>query len=178
MMRTRLLLGLTVLLALAATSCLNPPDYPDTPSISFKSFTRQRVSDRFGTYDTLTVTISFKDGDGDLGLNNDEEQPPYNRLNLDGTENRYYNNYYLQPQIRKANGEFEDTTFSIPFNSRFPRLAPTEKPAPLRGDLSFGYKLFQGSLGRPGAQLRFRVSIIDRALHESNEVITDAVTIP
>jgi hypothetical protein len=179
MIRTLLLLAFTGLLGLSVSSCINPPEYPKEPSISFNSIKAQRVNLITGIYDTITVTVDFKDGDGDLGLSNDETQPPYQELNSDGTRNKYYNNYFFTPQVRQTNGSFVDLPLpsNFNYNSRFPRLAPNEKEAPLKGDLSFGQKFFLGSFPS-GSVVRFKVKIVDRALNESNEIVTDQITIP
>jgi len=53
-----------------AIACTQPPDYPDEPIISFKSMSKNTM--RQGSLigpgaDSLLMTISFTDGDGDLG---------------------------------------------------------------------------------------------------------------
>lgn len=51
--------GLTVV-----SSCLKPPpSYPIEPKIEFKSLSKTVIEE----YDTLTITVNFTDGDGDLG---------------------------------------------------------------------------------------------------------------
>ena len=159
----------------AVSSCLSPPEYPVTPEITFKSIEPNRVATITGTYDTVTVTVSFRDGDGDLGLNNDETDPPFNSTNADGTSNLYYNNYFFQPQILK-DGEFIDYKLAFSYDSRFPRLPPDDRDGPKRGTLSFGQRFFLGTFPS-GSQVRFKVKIVDRALHESNEITTEPITI-
>jgi hypothetical protein len=75
--------ALPALLALGVTGCLNPPDYPETPSIEFKGITKQRMTGPNGTadFDRVVVSVDYKDGDGDLGLRETELQPPYNTNN-------------------------------------------------------------------------------------------------
>jgi hypothetical protein len=48
-------------------ACVRPPDYPIEPRISFSSMSKNTM--RQGTFqqDSVWVTISFTDGDGDLG---------------------------------------------------------------------------------------------------------------
>jgi len=176
-----LALGASLLLAGATvSSCLTAPDYPDTPSIEFEKITSQRVTDSSGTYDRVKITVSYRDGDGDLGLNTGDNtdpdyQPPYQYLNPDNTLNKFYDNYFLQAQRRNTAGTFEDLSFN--YNSRFPRLMPEDRNEPKRGDLSFDLNLIQGAPFFSGDVVRFRLSIADRALNESNEVFTDPITI-
>ncbi|WP_045689603.1 MULTISPECIES: hypothetical protein [Hymenobacter] len=165
-------LSFTALLALASfgvSSCLNPPDYPETPSIEFKSITQKAFDDpNNGVGDTIRITVSFKDGDGDLGVGADDNV---------GT-----NNYFCTLQLRNASNVFEDYKFSANdpgYNGRYPVLTPAsqgDKKAPLRGDLTFRLLIYQGSFPR-NSVVRFRVRIADRALNESNEVFTDAITL-
>ncbi len=60
--------GLTILLA----SCFDPPVYSPTPTIEFESVAFKDVADA-SEFDSLILTIQFKDGDGDMGL--DENDP-------------------------------------------------------------------------------------------------------
>ena len=58
-------------------SCFNPPEYSDVPSIDFENV-RTKVVPGPTTPDSLFVTISFRDGDGDLGGSGTENSPPFN----------------------------------------------------------------------------------------------------
>lgn len=169
-------LGVLLLASGLLSSCLTAPDYPIEPEISFKSIKDQRVSSPSGIYDTITVTVSFRDGDGDLGLSNEDIDPPYNRLNSDNTVNRYYNNYFFQPEQLVAGSTTWTPVYTGSYDSRYPRLTDSEKAEPIKGDLNIGLKFYEASFP-VGAQVRFRVSIADRALHESNVVVTDPITI-
>ncbi|WP_303311078.1 hypothetical protein [Hymenobacter sp. BT730] len=162
---------------LLLNACITPPDYPDTPSIEFKDIKAVRKSPVTGTYDSVAVTVSFKDGDGDLGLDPTDTIPPYNQYNADGTENRFYNNYFFQPLLKGEDGVFRPLDFAFPYNSRYPRLTTTERNEPIKGDLTFSQLFFRGSFPA-GAEVRFEVTIVDRALHESNKVMTSSIIIP
>jgi len=168
--------------SLAVSSCIDRPDFPDTPEIQFKNLQVQRVDTTIGVFDRVTITISFKDGDGDLGLSPDDTMPPYQEFIPPGTTNRNpnYYNYFIQPQ-RKEGGVFVDVVNPPPFgfvgeyNSRFPRLEPnSEKAAPLQGDLRFRIRFDLGAPFQPGDEVRFLVSIKDRALNQSNAITTSS----
>jgi hypothetical protein len=179
--RTLLIGAFFALTGAAVTSCIEPPNYPDEPSIEFKSITAQRIDEVTGTFDTITVSVTFQDGNGDLGLSSDEKNPPYSDRDSQGNINKFKDNYFFEPQIyNESTKTFEpivlpDPTFN--YNSRYPRLAPDNRSAPLKGTLSFGQKFFAGTFP-PGATVRFQVSIADRALHVSNKVTTDPIIIP
>lgn len=86
--------GLASIMLLSLTQCgndeLKNPGYPDEPSIKFDKIKFIEVGD-IADYDTLKFTISYKDGDSDLGLssvNEDDFKYPYHRENFfleDGT---------------------------------------------------------------------------------------------
>ncbi|KAA9339371.1 hypothetical protein F0P96_01760 [Hymenobacter busanensis] len=172
MMRTRLLTGSVVLLGLSATSCLNPPSYPETPSIEFKSIRAEKFSQSAGSTPVYRpiITVTFKDGDGDLGIS--EDLPSYDPPN---DFNYFIDTYLRNPQT----GEFELLGGPGAFNSRFPPLAPNpDKKAPLKGDLNFEVRT--SLLDVPsytGAQMQFKLRIRDRALNESNTITTSVLTL-
>ncbi|QJX48129.1 hypothetical protein HMJ29_14790 [Hymenobacter taeanensis] len=171
--------GALLLAGAGITSCLSAPDYPDVPEITFKSIQQRHVDTLTGVFDRVIVTVGFKDGDGDLGLNTDDINSPFNELDLNGQPNRYYNNYFFQPQLRNSNNQFEDYNLAFSYNGRYPRLSPSDqggRKEPLKGDLNFKVDFFQGTFP-PKSVVRFKVKIADRALHESNEVITEPITV-
>lgn len=61
--------GLMVVLfvGVMVSSCFDPPEYPVVPEIEFKNLTFKDVPNP-SDQDSLILEISFKDGDGDLGL--------------------------------------------------------------------------------------------------------------
>lgn len=76
MKRTLSLLTLLGLLLIA--SCFDPPEYSVIPRIEFQSVRTVEVPGA-STYDSLFVTISFRDGDGDLGRSGTDNAPPFNQ---------------------------------------------------------------------------------------------------
>lgn len=60
-------------MALAISSCFDPPEYPNTPEIEFAgiSFVDTPESAE-ATADTLVLRLDFTDGDGDLGLDQED----------------------------------------------------------------------------------------------------------
>jgi hypothetical protein len=57
-------LSLLFFVGMIWSSCLTPPEYPDEPKIAFVSMQKDTV--RQGL-DSNLITISFEDGDGDIG---------------------------------------------------------------------------------------------------------------
>lgn len=188
---------ITAVAVLAGTiglgSCLKAPDYSVVPKISFESIKLKSV--RVGgsapnTSDTVRVTINFQDGDGDLGLGGrfgvlpDDARFPYAYKNRDSTINRFNNNFFAEAYRKnRVTGAFEKLSATDPskgvYNERYPRLTSAEtKVAPLKGTILRTYAFALGSPFFPGDEVRFQISIVDRALHESNVITTASVIIP
>lgn len=60
-------MAFTGFIALVLLSCFDPPEYSNIPTIEFESVTFTDVSNTSDP-DSLIITVRFKDGDGDLGL--------------------------------------------------------------------------------------------------------------
>jgi hypothetical protein len=75
----------------SAIACQDRPTFPLTPSINLNEFYFKEIQDL--SLDSLIIKIKFEDGDGDLGLNADEIQYPYQLMdpvtNLKGDTLRY-----------------------------------------------------------------------------------------
>ena len=61
-------------------SCIEDNNVSDTPSISYESLEFKKSDNSFNQ-DSLIITINFIDGDGNLGLSNDENNYPYHPYN-------------------------------------------------------------------------------------------------
>ena len=169
-------------------SCVSAPNYPVVPEIDFKEVRVTHVpAGTQDAVDTLKFVLNFRDGDGDLGLSpEDLKSPPFNTT-TGGHNNRGYGyNYFIQPFIKNATtGQFVLFTTPRPFgfvgqyDSFFPRLdGGNTKPAPLKGILNYKFPIsLDGSIYKAGQVFRFEISILDRALHESNKITTSEVTL-
>ncbi|WBA42510.1 hypothetical protein [Hymenobacter canadensis] len=189
MFRTlRLGLGLAVA-SVAVGSCISPPEFPDTPSIEFKSLTvvRQPANPGDIPADSVIITLGFEDGDGDLGLTQDEyNNPPYQRFLDGGALNPDHWNYIIKLFVKNPTGQFVPYTRTPDgltiqpeaYYGQFPHLEPNaEKKAPLQGDLRFGQRLSLGSPFFPGQEVRYEITIKDRALNSSNTVTTSSFVV-
>ncbi|MCB2379094.1 hypothetical protein LGH70_15945 [Hymenobacter sp. BT635] len=171
--------------ALAATagllpSCIEAPDYPDAPRIEFKELRVERNAPGgvFVPIDSVKITVDFTDGNGDLGLEPDELSAPYNPRDANGNYNRTTDNYFIKAFRRSSpTAEFVpyESGSTQGYSSRYPRLfSPDGKTGPLKGSITFTLPLTLGSPFFPGEELRFEVSIMDRALNESNKITTSS----
>ncbi len=146
--------GLVVMLP----SCLPRESFPEEPILTYKSF------DLYS--DSASVTVSFTDGDGDIGLGPSDLAPPYD------TGSVWYFNLFLEYQ-ELHNGEWVTPTLLLPFNYRIPRITPTGQNKALEGDISVAVKPWPIAPA-PFDTVRFSVVLVDRALHVSNSVTTEA----
>src|SRR5687768_16577947 len=121
-----------VLISILSISCEKSPKYALEPAIRFEKISQvYQYNDQILSFeDNITATIYFEDGDGVLGLDqNDLFSEPY--INLD--------NYEVQT-FRKQGGIFVLDTF-LNFNGDFPVLNPKNRKGPIDGTLSrsFGF---------------------------------------
>lgn len=162
--------------------CEQAPDFSPVPHITYESITK--VRDANGD-DSLTISLFYQDGDGDLGLGPDDITSPYQPENSDGSPNFFHFNYHITI-YEKQGGDFVLFTPNNPglfdstaFDGRFPRLAENNEGRYVEGTLHFGFKTFSNTSGQfdPNDTLMFRVKIVDRALNISNTIETDEVVV-
>jgi hypothetical protein len=98
-------------------SCFDPPEFPVVPQIEF-----ERVE--FIEPDSLILYIKFKDGDGDLGLDN---------ANLDYISNPYHNTFFYQ----ENNGKIDSlVTYTVAISNE-EQYHVLDIPNPEKGKLVF-----------------------------------------
>lgn len=178
------------------TSCYSKPDFSNTPSIGFVDIDVVEISNSGGVItDSISITISYKDGDGNLGLSGDipeDSRAPYQSTKIencrqeggetvcDTVPNEFHFNYRLTPLIQDGDN-FVPLSNSITdgFWGRFPRLFEDNKRNPLEGTIIRDTKLFHfpGSFIPPNSIIKFQVQILDRELNESNIIETDTIRV-
>lgn len=179
-MKNRNLIGL-LFLALAAFSCQKPVEYPIEPHIAYEGFTYLFNADSTFSGEGI-VSFSYTDGDGDLGLDDSDTLPPF------GFRDAHYYNMEVD-YLKCVNGEFvvtpllsphvptssTDTVLwdTITFNARFHRLRDSDDPKAISGMMD--YRLVVKNPFSPNDTIKFEIRIVDRALHESNTIQTDAI---
>jgi hypothetical protein len=144
------------------SSCMKKEVYPDIPVIAFQDFTLMYGSRIYP--DSGLLTISFKDGDGDIGLRTDQKAPPFD------TGSIYYYNYIID-YYEKQNGTFVkrifDTASNSAFNSRIPYLTPNDPNKAIKGIIenTLDFHLMPAPVYDT---IKLKFYIYDRALHKSN----------
>ncbi|QKG51710.1 hypothetical protein [Hymenobacter sp. BRD67] len=137
LLRLAVAAGMFGVLATGLSSCLAEPKFSTTPEISFNNINLTHVSRPAITGDSVTVTINYQDGDGDLGLTGPESAaPPY-------VGTRYAYNYFIEAFIKdKSTGQFvslasinrhiTDSTYYVAsqYYSRFEPVTSEDSHAP------------------------------------------------
>lgn len=152
-------------LLLLLASCRPDADYPDEPIIEFKSF------EILGN-DGLLI-ISFTDGDGDIGLKENDTQAPFD------TASYYYNNIFMVYEEMENGNWVQGVDINgdpVVFKYRIPYVTPEGQNKALKGEIKVHVNpYFYNPNSFSSDTVRFRIKIYDRALNESNEVITDEI---
>ncbi|NOT76782.1 MAG: hypothetical protein HOP08_17795 [Cyclobacteriaceae bacterium] len=93
---------LFMVVAVLMGSCFDPPEYSNTPVISYVKTVYKDASNP-SLNDSLIVSVTFKDGNGDLGLNDPDTLDPYN--------NKYYfrflDNSLITYKTRRTNPNYD-----------------------------------------------------------------------
>ena len=147
---------LIVLFLVLMTSCLKKEDLPIIPEIAYESFTLEFDSGMYARRGYLT--ISFKDGDGDIGLFADQTQPPFD------TGSIYYYNYHIDYYERQM-GKYVKVNLDPSFDARIPYLTPTDPNKAIKGIIVDTLPL---NPAPAFDTIKFKFCIFDRALHRSN----------
>ncbi len=142
-------------LILVSPACLKVKNYPDTPQIKVTSAS-------LTSQGTVKAVIEFTDGDGDIGLGEDETNPPYDTLS------KYYNNLLVSYYV-DTDGVWNKW---VDFGYRIKPITPEGKIKVLEGEIQID--LFIDTItSRHKAKYGF--VLVDRALHESNYAESGAI---
>jgi hypothetical protein len=135
------------------------------------------------TKDTLIkVTIGYKDGDGDIGLNPEDTFPPFNYIpdTFNRNINPYFDNFHVEYLERKngtwiplINPESKDT---LRFSARIENITPDGKFKAIRGTMEAEF--FLPFYNERSDTILINVWVYDRALHKSNIVQSPVIVLP
>lgn len=158
------------------TSCWKEPNYPKEPEIEPSYVTQKTIRDLLDNpVAEVTIAIKFKDGDGDLGLNDEDIlKPPFN----DVPGNKFVNNYFVETLIEQ-NGVYVlyETNITDAYTGRFLRLDPDNKGRTIEGELRRSFEVPEGFDITDGTKMKFRIQIADRSLNLSNTIETEPITL-
>ena len=138
------------------SSCMKKEVFPDIPQIAFQGFTTQFDTGIYAKRGFLA--ISFKDGNGDIGLRPNQKEPPFD------TGSIYYYNYIID-YYEKQNGVFIKVALDPPYNARIPYLTPDDPNKAIKGIIVDTLLLNPMPVYDT---VKFKFFIYDRALNKSN----------
>ncbi|MBN2745131.1 MAG: hypothetical protein JXR34_00255 [Bacteroidales bacterium] len=166
-MNWKLLTVFFALLIIASLAgCEKKDEYPPEPAIAFHSFSK--IDNGTGIDDQGILSISFTDGDGDIGLKTEDTLPPYNYASP------YYYNIYID-YFEKKNGVFEKIDLPISNNSRIPYIDADLPEKGIKGIIEV--ELYINNILSNYDTIMFSAYIYDRALNQSNVIETPEIII-
>lgn len=150
--------------------CIKPGDTPDIPAIKYKDFVT------FGK-DSAYFYFTFKDGDGDIGLDNGDTNAPFN------SGSKYYDNLIMTYYYKETDGSFHKYFNPQPtvndtqtFKYRIPNITPVGQNKILDGEIRVWIDWPYSFFGHK--TIKFDAFIYDRALNKSNVINTSEITVP
>ena len=151
-----------VLVLLFLSACFKKQNYPIEPIISEPSFVILG--------DSAVLSFQFTDGDGDIGLEDNETAPPYD------TGSYYYHNlyldYYEKDDVNGWQRGIDLAGDSISFSYRIEPINIKGKSRGIKGSMDVTINTFQNPFSSQSDTIKFTVKLIDRALNESNVIET------
>jgi hypothetical protein len=150
-------------------SCKREESFSVIPIISYKDFKT------YG-FDSATCRINFTDGDGDIGLDPFDTLPPFNLKSHYNSDLFlvYYKfhsktNTWTVVNLTPADTVKKDFD-TLQYKFRIPNLAQNGQKQSLQGEIKVKLR-YPWSI--PGDTFKYKITLVDRALHLSNEVETD-----
>jgi hypothetical protein len=139
-----------VICMILLSSCMKKETFPVIPEIAYQRFILEFDTGMYAKRGFLT--ISFKDGNGDIGLLPSQTKPPYD-----------YN--YIIDYYEKQNGVFVAVPLDPPYNARIPYLTPDDPNKAIKGIIVDTLALNPFPLHDT---VKFKFFIYDRELNKSN----------
>jgi hypothetical protein len=152
-----------ILLLIIAYSCRKKETYPVIPHIDYKSCLIYQS--KAGVDSAGVLTISFTDGDGDIG-----------RAQGDTATDFFINFFEKQKKELK---QFFINNIPINFNSKIPYVTPSGNNKNIKGDISITLDLYPFVIFNIPANksdtVAFQVYITDRSKNKSNVIMTPEI---
>ncbi len=149
------------------SSCVRPPDYPVEPHIEYVSMSKSTLLQGQGPEDTTYITISFTDGDGDLGHFKDGSEEQVLDLFLTDLRTGAQSESFIipfVPELGSGNGVSGEITLRVLTTCCIFPPYVTDAAAPCEPSQQY-----------PVDTLRYEIYLVDRAGNESNRVETEDI---
>ena len=148
---------------LLAGGCLQVETLPPEPSVEFVSVTQLT--------DSASLVFSFKDGDGDIGLD------PNDTTGQFAPGQTFFHNLFVE-YFEKQNGVWQQINLQLPYRYRIPVITPTGQNKSLEGEISIALAPFPTDPFSRFDTVKYSIQLADRALHLSNVVETPEMVTP
>ena len=150
-----------VLIALPfiVSSCFKTEEYGSTPVITFDEFVPMG--------DSAKLIFDFTDGEGDIGLADNQTNAPYN------FGSKYYYNVYVEYLEKDDNEGYKHTLDfngdTIAFPIRIHPILDLDESKSIKGKIEVALTpLYYNPTSSQSDTIKYRIQLIDRELHESN----------
>ena len=142
-------------------ACKKRESFSDIPYLEFSHYELKDSVDALGNITKLCeLHIYFTDGDGDIGLFNDDTIAPYD-YNL-------FVNYF-----EMHNDSLKQINVNPPYHIRMPNLTPTGQNKSLKVDVKYDVNVTY----RNSDSIKFELKLFDRTLNESEWVSSPLIII-
>jgi len=157
---TKITFFLLISIVAGLTSCIKEEQYPIIPHIEFGGFATAK--DITGKDSLGAISISYTDGDGNIGL-----------FPWDTVEPKKYN-FYLKfmELVNNELVEVKPVDSTLTFNARIPLLTPVGRNKNIKGDITMYLELYFARQILKSDTIAFEIYIRDRDLNNSNVVET------
>jgi len=157
---TKITFFLLISIVAGLTSCIKEEQYPIIPHIEFGGFATAK--DITGKDSLGAISISYTDGDGNIGL-----------FPWDTVEPKKYN-FYLKfmELVNNELVEVKPVDSTLTFNARIPLLTPVGRNKNIKGDITMYLELSFARQILKSDTIAFEIYIRDRDLNNSNVVET------
>ena len=142
--------------SLVLMGCPEVEEFPSEPSIEFVSLIRN-------TTDSATLTFSFTDGDGDIGLSDSDTTGSF------APGEPFHHNLFIE-YFELQNGDWTLITLPLPYRYRIPRITPTGQNKLLEGSIDVALAPFPTDPNSAFDTVKYSIQLADRALNLSNVV--------
>jgi hypothetical protein len=126
-------LAIFSLLCVVLSSCFDPPEFPSTPTIEF-----DKVQFVDAATDSLILYLKFKDGDGDLGLDNSDPKYinyPFNNTFFFQEHNGLLDTLYTTTTQSQGSNQLPYEILNIPNAANGKLVFPRTRKKPAYGTL-------------------------------------------
>ncbi len=157
-----LFLSCLILITIGAISCINSPNYSDTPTLEYVGLSNLQMSQQPLNSDTTVVSLKFTDGDGDIGFGTGTAGE--NIFVIDNRTGEFYDRFRI-PAIPEqgANNGVSGTINMVLLNTCC--IFPPQDSIPA----------CESPSQYPDNDLSFTIYMEDRAGNKSNEVQTGVI---